>query len=240
MDISNLTRLGRKALKLKYCGAVIVAAGTASRMGGIDKVMAPLAGEPMIARTVRAFQKSDVISEIVIVTREDLIPPISELTRDMDKVKAVVTGGKSRQESVELGMNALSKEVKLAAIQDGARPLITWQVIDRVVRAANTFGGAVPGVPVKDTVKVENGGLVKETPDRKTLRAIQTPQVFDFDLLRGALKKAREDGAEVTDDCSAVERLGMKVKIVEGDERNIKVTTPMDLKIAELLLEEMK
>ena len=240
MDISNLTRVGRKALKLKYCGAVIVAAGTASRMGGIDKVMAPLDGEPMIARTVRAFQESDVISEIVIVTREDLVLPISNLCGGMDKVKAVVTGGKSRQESVELGMNALSKEVKLAAIQDGARPLITWQVIDRVVRAANTFGGAVPGVPVKDTIKVENGGLVKETPDRKTLRAIQTPQVFDFDLLRGALKKAKEDGAEVTDDCSAVERLGMKVKIVEGDERNIKVTTSMDLKIAELLLEEMK
>ena len=240
MDISNLTRVGRKALKLKYCGAVIVAAGTASRMGGIDKVMAPLDGEPMIVRTVRTFQECDVISEIVIVTREDLILPISNLCSGMDKVKAVVTGGKSRQESVELGMNALSKEVKLAAIQDGARPLITWQVIDRVVRAANTFGGAVPGIPVKDTIKVENGGLVKETPDRKTLRAIQTPQVFDFDLLRGALKKAKEDGAEVTDDCSAVERLGMKVKIVEGDERNIKVTTPMDLKIAELLLEEMK
>ena len=240
MDISNLTRVGRKALKLKYCGAVIVAAGTASRMGGIDKVMAPLDGEPMIALTVRAFQESDVISEIVIVTREDLVLPISNLCGGMDKVKAVVTGGKSRQESVELGMNALSKEVKLAAIQDGARPLITWQVIDRVVRAANTFGGALPGIPVKDTIKVENGGLVKETPDRKTLRAIQTPQVFDFDLLRGALKKAKEDGAEVTDDCSAVERLGMKVKIVEGDERNIKVTTPMDLKIAELLLEEMK
>ena len=240
MDISNLTPLGRNALKLKYCGAVIVAAGTASRMGGIDKVMAPLDGEPMIARTVRAFQESDVISEIVIVTREDLVLPISNLCGGMDKIKAVVTGGNSRQESVELGMNALSKEVKLAAIQDGARPLITWQVIDRVVRAANTFGGAVPGIPVKDTIKVENGGLVKETPDRKALRAIQTPQVFDFDLLRGALKKAKEDGAEVTDDCSAVERLGMKVKIVEGDERNIKVTTPMDLKIAELLLEEMK
>ena len=192
----------------------------------------------MIVRTVRAFQESDVISEIVIVTREDLILPISNLCASMDKVKAVVTGGKSRQESVELGMNALSKEVKLAAIQDGARPLITWQVIDRVVRAANTFGGAVPGVPVKDTIKVANGGLVKETPDRKTLQAIQTPQVFDFDLLRGALKKAKEDGAEVTDDCSAVERLGMKVKIVEGDERNIKITTPMDLKIAKLILED--
>ena len=240
MDISNLTRLGRKALKLKYCGAVIVAAGTASRMGGIDKVMATLGGEPMILRTVRTFQESDVISEIVIVTREDLILPISHLCEGMEKVKAVVVGGKSRQESVELGLNALSKDVKLAAIQDGARPLITWQVIDRVVRAANSFGGAVPGIPVKDTIKVANGGLVKETPDRKTLQAIQTPQVFDFDLLRGALKKAREDGAEVTDDCSAVERLSMKIKIVEGDERNIKVTTPMDLKIAELLLEEMK
>ena len=240
MEISDLTRLGRKALKLKYCGAVIVAAGTASRMGGIDKVMATLGGEPMILRTVRTFQESDVISEIVIVTREDLILPISHLCEGMEKVKAVVAGGKSRQESVELGLNALSKDVKLAAIQDGARPLITWQVIDRVVRAANSFGGAVPGIPVKDTIKVANGGLVKETPDRKTLQAIQTPQVFDFDLLRGALKKAREDGAEVTDDCSAVERLGMKVKIVEGDERNIKVTTPMDLKIAELLLEEMK
>jgi 2-C-methyl-D-erythritol 4-phosphate cytidylyltransferase len=141
---------------------------------------------------------------------------------------------------VNLGLNALSKKVELAAIQDGARPLITWQVIDRVVRAANSYGAAAPAIPVKDTIKVVHGGIVKETPDRKTLQAVQTPQVFDFDLLRGALKKAQEDGAEVTDDCSAVERLGMSIKIVEGDERNLKVTTPMDLKIAELLLEEMK
>jgi 2-C-methyl-D-erythritol 4-phosphate cytidylyltransferase len=158
----------------------------------------------------------------------------------MEKVIAVVAGGASRQESVNLGLNALSKKVELAAIQDGARPLITWQVIDRVVRAANSYGAAAPAIPVKDTIKVVQGGIVKETPDRKTLQAVQTPQVFDFDLLRGALKKAQEDGAEVTDDCSAVERLGMSIKIVEGDERNLKVTTPMDLKIAELLLEEMK
>ena len=132
----------------------------------------------------------------------------------------------------------MSDKVKLVAVQDGARPLITWQVIDRVVRAANSYGAAVPAVAVKDTVKVVVGGLVKQTPDRSTLRAIQTPQVFDFALLRGALKKAAEDGAEVTDDASAVERLGMSVKVVEGDERNLKITTPMDLKIAELLLEE--
>ena len=209
-------------------------------MGGIDKVMAPLRGEPMIARTVRQFQNCDAISEIVIVTREDLIVPITNLCKDMDKVTAVVMGGNSRQESVNLGLNSLSKKVKLAAVHDGARPLITWQVIDRTVRAANTYGAAAPAIPVKDTIKVVEGFVVKNTPNRDTLRAIQTPQVFDFDMLRGALKKAETDGAQVTDDCSAVERLGLTVKIVEGDERNIKVTTPMDLKIAELLLEEME
>lgn len=238
MDITKVTRPARKLLKLKSCGAVIVAAGSASRMGGIDKVMANLGGEPMILRTVRAFQNCDAIISIVIVTREDLIRPISGLCGDMGKVVAVVAGGSSRQESVHLGLNALPKGTQLAAVHDGARPLISWQVIDRVVRAANTYGAAAPAIPVKDTIKVVSGGLVKETPDRSTLMAVQTPQVFDFDLLRGALKKAEEDGAAVTDDCSAVERTGMKIKIVEGDERNLKVTTPMDLKIAELLLEE--
>ena len=238
MKFKDLTRIGRKALPLKYCGAVIVAAGTASRMGGIDKVMAILRGEPMIVHTVRAFQNCDAIREIVIVTREDLLRPIMTLCRQFDKVRAVVAGGDSRPESVSNGLNALSERVKLAAIQDGARPLITWQVIDRVVRAANTYGAAAPAVPVKDTVKVVKGGVVAATPDRSKLQAVQTPQVFDLDLLRSALKKAREDGAEITDDCSAVERLGMSVKIVEGDERNIKVTTPIDLKIAETLMEE--
>ena len=238
MDITNLTRPARKLLPLKQCGAVIVAAGSATRMGGIDKVMADLGGEPMIVRTVRAFQNCDAIASIVIVTREDLIRPISDLCRDMKKVAAVVAGGKSRQESVHLGLNALPKGTKLAAVHDGARPLVSWQVIDRVVRAANTYGAAAPAIPVKDTSKVVEGRLVKETPDRSSLMAVQTPQVFDFDLLRGALRKAEEDGAQVTDDCSAVERTGMRIKIVEGDERNLKVTTPMDLKIAELLLEE--
>ena len=238
MDITNLTRPARKLLKLQPCGAVIVAAGSASRMGGIDKVMADLGGEPMIVRTARAFQNCEAIASIVIVTREDLIRPISDLCRDMKKVAAVVAGGKSRQESVHLGLNALPKGTKLAAVHDGARPLVSWRVIDRVVRAANTYGAAAPAIPVKDTIKVVQGGLVKETPDRSSLMAVQTPQVFDFDLLRGALRKAEEDGAQVTDDCSAVERTGMRIKIVEGDERNLKVTTPMDLKIAELLLEE--
>ena len=240
MDMSKVTTLMRNVLPLKYCGAVIVAAGNASRMGGIDKVMAMLDGEPMIVRTVRTFQNCEAIKEIVIVTREDLIVPITDLCKDFDKVRAVVPGGSSRQESVGMGLNALSGKVKLAAVQDGARPLITETVIDRTVRAAHSYGAAAPAIPVKDTIKVVKGGMVESTPDRATLQAVQTPQIFDMDLLKGALKNAELTGAAVTDDCSAVELMGMKVKIVEGDERNIKVTTPMDLKIAEMLLEEMK
>lgn len=238
MDITKLTRPARRVLPLKPCGAVIVAAGNATRMEGVDKVMAQLKGEPVIRHTARAFQTCDAIREIVIVTREELIRPIAGLCRDFSKVTAVVAGGASRQESVHLGLNALSEGMELVAIHDGARPLVTWQVIDRVVRAANTYAAAAPAIPVKDTVKVVEGRVVRQTPDRATLFAVQTPQAFDFDLLRGALKKAELDGAQVTDDCSAVERMGMTVKIVEGDERNLKITTPLDLKIAELLMEE--
>lgn len=240
MDLSAIGKGLRKALPLKYCGAVIVAAGSASRMGGIDKVMAPVQGEPMICRTARAFQQTDAIREIVIVTRQDLLGRIAELCQDDDKVKAVVVGGSSRQESVWRGLSALSDKVELAAVQDGARPLVTPMLIDRVVRAAHSYGAAAPGIPVKDTIKTVVGGVVRQTLDRAALQAIQTPQVFDVDLLRGALTKAAADQAQVTDDCSAVERLGMSVKIVEGDEQNIKITTPLDLKIAQLLLEERK
>ena len=238
MEWTRISQGMRKVLPLKRCGAVIVAAGSASRMEGIDKVMAPLGGEPMIVKTVRAFQNCEAIAEIIIVTRQDLVAPIQQLCREMDKVRGVVTGGASRQESVWLGLNAFSGKIQLAAVHDGARPLISWELIDRTVRAANSYGAAAPAIPVKDTIKVERGGLVESTPDRSRLRAVQTPQVFDFDLLRGALQKAREDGAAVTDDCSAVEWLGMKIRLVEGEERNLKVTTPLDLKIAELLLEE--
>ena len=240
MVLGNITGIMREVLPLKYCGAVIVAAGNASRMEGIDKVMASLDGEPMIVRTVRTFQACAAVKEIVIVTREDLITKITSLCGKFDKVQAVVVGGKDRAESVRNGLRMLSSKVKLAAIQDGARPLITEAVIDRTIRAAHTYGAAAPAIPVKDTIKVVEGGIVSSTPDRVTLKAIQTPQVFDIDLLKGALKKAFETGATITDDCSAVELLGYKVKIVEGDERNIKVTTPMDLKIAELLLEDVK
>ena len=229
----------RKIIPTRSCGAVIVAAGTASRMGGIDKVMAPLKGEPMIAHTVRAFQESPVIKQIVIVTRKDLVEPIGVLCKDMDKVTAVVEGGADRQASVEAGLAALSDKLSMVAVHDGARPLISQVVIDRTVRAAHTYNAAAPAIPVKDTVKTVVGGLVTNTPDRSLLFAVQTPQVFDKALLLAALQKARKDEAAITDDCSAVERLGMSVKIVEGDEKNLKVTTPIDLQVAELLMEAL-
>lgn len=240
MQVNDISKKLRRALYVKNCGAVIVAAGSASRMGGIDKVMAPLSGEPMVVRTVRAFQQSPVIRSIVIVTRPDLVEPIRGLCSGMDKLCAVVVGGSSRQESVAAGLCALPKETALAAVHDAARPLISQAVIDRTVRAAHSYGAAAPAIPVKDTIKVATGGVVTATPDRSKLRAVQTPQVFDLDLLKAALKKAQEDNAEVTDDCSAVERLEMSVKLVEGDERNIKVTTPVDLKVAALFLEELE
>lgn len=240
MTLKDAANRARKVLPTQYCGAVIVAAGSASRMGGIDKVMAPLGGEPMILRTVRAFEDCEAVKEIVIVTRQDLIGPIAELCSGFTKVRSVVQGGSSRQESVKLGLLAFSKEVRLAAVHDGARPLVSGELIDKVIRAAHSYGAAAPAIPVKDTIKVFEGGFIAATPDRSTLRAVQTPQVMDRDLLLGALEKAEQEGTALTDDCSAVEHIGMRVRLVEGEERNLKVTTPLDLKIAELLLEEKK
>lgn len=240
MTLKDAANQARKVLPTQYCGAVIVAAGSASRMGGIDKVMAPLGGEPMILRTVRAFEDCETVKEIVIVTREDLMGPIAELCSGFTKIRSVVQGGSSRQESVKLGLLAFSKEVRLAAVHDGARPLVSGELIDKVIRAAHSYGAAAPAIPVKDTIKVLEGGFIAATPDRSTLRAVQTPQVIDRDLLLGALEKAEQEGTALTDDCSAVEHIGMRVRLVEGEERNLKVTTPLDLKIAELLLEEKK
>ena len=239
MGNDKLSQTLSEETPLKFCGAVILAAGTASRMKGIDKVMAELCGEPMVLHTVRRFQNCDVIGEIVIVTREDLVGKIQTLCADFSKVKAVSVGGADRVESAMKGLKLFSDKVRLVAVHDAARPLITEAVIERTVRAANRYGAAAPGVPVKDTVKIVEDGFVKVTPDRSTLQAVQTPQIFELNTLTTALEKAKADGATITDDCSAVERLGVSIQIVEGDERNMKVTTPIDIKVATSLLEDM-
>ena len=220
------------------CPAIVVAAGSSTRMG-MDKLLLPVGDIPVIVRTLRAVQAAPSVGEIILVTREDLIVPMSQLCQDfmLTKVKKVIRGGQSRMQSVHLGALEASGEAQVLAVHDGARPFVPVEVIEGAIAKALESGAAVPGVPVKDTIKMAPDGVVEATPDRSVLYAAQTPQVFEASLLRAALRKALDDGVEVTDDCAAVERLGMKVALTAGDERNIKLTTPVDLAIAEALLE---
>ncbi len=222
------------------CAALVAAAGSSSRMGGINKLLEPLDGTPVLARTLTALQQSEQVDEIIVATREEDLVEISRLchTYGVTKCAKVVRGGESRAHSVLLAALEASSEMELLAVQDGARPLVTPELIDRVITAAARCGAAAPAVPVKDTVKaVREDGAVERTLDRDALRAVQTPQVFEADLLKAALQAALEGNIPVTDDCSAVERLGKVAFLVEGDEENLKITTPADLILAEALLQ---
>ncbi|MBQ3072240.1 MAG: 2-C-methyl-D-erythritol 4-phosphate cytidylyltransferase [Oscillospiraceae bacterium] len=228
-----------RAAKTPFCSAVIVAAGSASRMGGTDKIMTELGGEVVIRRTIRAFEENPHISEILIVTREALLEPIAKLCADaaFTKTRSVLLGGQTRSDSVRAGLDNLSKKAKYVAVHDGARPLVSQEIITKTVRSAVKYGAAAPAIPVKDTIKRAKNGFILETPPREELFAVQTPQVFDVDLLRAALHDAAEKNAALTDDCSAVERIGMRVFLTEGEERNLKITTPPDLHMAESFLQ---
>ncbi len=239
----GVTKILRKlSTRGAKCAAVIVAAGSATRMQGIDKIMADLDGEPLILHTLRAFQQSDDIQEIILVTREDLQEPLSQLCVDkqLSKVTKICKGGETRAASVQAGLDQISAQCGFVAIHDGARPLVTQAVIHDAIRKAAKFNAAAPGVPVKDTVKVVHGGVVESTPDRSALYAVQTPQVFALDLYRAALDKAITAKEELTDDCSAAEKYGLNVVITPGSDENIKVTTPTDLILAAALLRERK
>ena len=219
------------------CSAVVPAAGSSTRMGQ-DKLLLPLGEQPVLLHTLRALELCPYITEIVVVTREELIVPIGQLCRDaaLEKVRKVIVGGATRSHSVLAGLGELSPDAELAAIHDGARPLVSQVVLEAVIRRAAECGAAAPAVPVKDTVKRARDGLVAATLDRAELRAVQTPQVFQTDLIKAALARALAEGAELTDDCAAVERLGIGVALTEGDYCNLKLTTPEDLAVAEALL----
>lgn len=226
-----------------YCAAVVAAAGSSSRMGGANKLLLPLDDMPVLVHTLTALQRAQRVDEIVVATREEDLVEISRLCRDygISKCKKVVRGGESRVHSVYLACLEASPETELLAVQDGARPLVTPEVIDRVIEAAGRCGAAAPAVAVKDTVKtVQPDGAVVTTLDRSALRAVQTPQVFEADLLKAALQSALEQNAPITDDCSAVEALGKVVFLVEGDEENLKITTPVDMIFAEAILQRRR
>ena len=232
----------RKAKKQPdvHCSVVVLAAGSSNRMGR-DKIMMDVDGLPVIVHTLRAFEYVPEVSEVIVVTREDLVPEIAGLCKmfALGKVRKVVRGGASRVESARLGTLETDRDTGLIAIHDGARPFVSETLVRNVILKAAQTGAAAPAIPVTDTIKVAKNGLVECTPDRAALFAVQTPQVFDASLIRAALQKALDDGAEVTDDCSAVERLGMKVSLTEGDERNFKLTTPADIARAESMLKEV-
>lgn len=232
--------LKRLQKKTPECWAVIVAAGSSQRMGGIDKLTAELSGKPLVLWSLRAMEQSETISGIVLVVQRERLAEFAALAANeqLGKLRQVVAGGKTRTDSVMEGLAALPETVKLAAIHDAARPLASPELIDRTVRAAALDGAAAPGVPVKDTIHRVDGDVALEALPRESLTAIQTPQCFDRDLLLGGLQKAALDGATLTDDCAAVERLGMRVRVTKGDERNFKVTTPLDLQLARLLVSE--
>lgn len=236
-----------KLLKFKttapdFCSAVVLAAGNSQRMGK-DKILMPIGGAPVIAHTLKALQSSDIIDEIVIVTKYECIQEIADICNEhgISKASRVIRGGKTRLESALIGVSNVSEKATLIAIHDGARPFVTEKLIDRVVHAAKTHSAAAPAVTASDTVRLLNSkGAVTATPDRDLVALVQTPQVFLAELIKAALTRAMDKGFRVTDDCSAVEAMGYKVTIVAGEADNIKLTTTRDIYAAEGILTERR
>jgi 2-C-methyl-D-erythritol 4-phosphate cytidylyltransferase len=219
-------------------GAVVAAAGRGSRLGaGRNKVFLTLRGKPILLWAVGALAESSLIGEIVVAVAPGEEEECRRLLEEyrLSKVEAVVAGGPTRQESVRKALGCLSKEFALVAVHDGARPFVSEGLLAALVACAARRGAAIPGVPVKDTVKLlgEGESKVWQTLPRERLVAAQTPQVFRRELLEAAHQKAAQEGFTGTDDAALVERLGHPVWVVEGDYRNLKITTREDLQLAE-------
>lgn len=221
--------------------AIIVAAGSGKRVGGsLPKQFHQVAGRPILFYTVTKFEKCSLIDEIIIVGESSWLDFISEdvVQRfEFQKVTAVVAGGKERQDSVYCGIQSVNRSADMIAVHDAVRPFVSVEKIEEAIRACQRHGAAILAVSPKDTIKQERDGFVEKTPDRNQLWCVQTPQVFSVELLKTAYEQVMKQGLVLTDDAAVVERAGHKVKIVSGNEKNIKITVPLDLKIAELLLE---
>lgn len=226
-----------------HCTALVAAAGNSSRMGGIDKLMQLLDGVPVLVWTLQALQRAERVDEIIIAVREELLIEISQLckTYGISKCTKIIRGGESRVHTVLLAALEAGRDTQFFAVQDGARPLVTPDLIDAVVLKGSQTGAAAPAISLRDTIKIVGPDhIVLETPDRELLRAVQTPQVFEAGLLKAALQSALQENIPITDDCSAVERLGKQVCLIPGEEENLKITTPTDLILAEALLANRK
>lgn len=226
-----------------FCSAIIVAAGKGRRMeASVNKVYIDISGKKTIIRTLEPFQQNPFVDEIILVVSERDISYCGFELIDksvFSKVKKITAGGCKRQDSVYNGLQEISEKAEIIVIHDGARPLVTEDIIERSVRSAMEFGAVSTAVPVKDTVKTaDQSGFVSGTLDRSTLWAVQTPQAFKRDIIREAHEKARELDVEATDDAMLVENLGYKLKLVEGSYENIKLTTPEDVIIARAIIQD--
>ena len=226
-------------------GVIIVAAGSASRMGGVNKILTPICQKPVICHTINAFNQNPLVADIVLVTREDMVLTLQKLSNDYGflKVTDVIVGGECREASVKLGFERLEKNkaIKTVLIHDGARPLVSGDVINRVINAAEEFSAAVPAVPVKDTIKKVGAlGKVEQTVDRASLVNIQTPQGFSTSLFKSAIQQVGDNLAVFTDDASIAEAANYPVYTVMGDYKNIKITTPEDIILADAYFKAME
>lgn len=222
-------------------GAVVVAAGSSRRMGGMNKLLMEVGGLPVLAYTLSALQASPCIGEMVLVCREADMPEFMRIADcfGIHKLRTMVVGGESRQQSVFAGVRALGSECRYYCIHDGARPFVTHRLLQDCLSAARLHGCATAAVPVKDTIKqVSPDGRVLCTPPREALYAVQTPQIFRAGLYQRAMEYALAQGLDCTDDCQLVEAMGEQVFIAQGDYRNIKITTAEDIAAAEAFLEE--
>jgi 2-C-methyl-D-erythritol 4-phosphate cytidylyltransferase len=218
--------------------AIIVAAGDSRRMG-FDKLFASIAARPVIAHTIHAFERAACVDEILVVAREDRHTEINTIVRDgnFKKVRSIIPGGKHRQDSVRTGLEHLEATARYVAIHDAARPLITAEQIERVFAQSRIHAAASLAEPISDTLKYADSEFFVTSPvDRHQLYAMQTPQVFERQLIEDAYRTVYAENASVTDEVSAVERLGRKVILVPNKDLNFKITYPRDLALAEFVL----
>lgn len=221
-------------------GAIIVAAGSSSRMKGTNKLLIDIGGKQVITRTLINFNTASTIDYIIVVTRKDMFNDIRSIKKkyNIDKLVYITEGGETRQESVKNGLNKCAEDTDIIAIHDGARPFTDVALIDRVINDCKEYGASMAGVKVKDTIKEAQGEFISNTLNRENIYIAQTPQVFFFDDFKIAFKNAEAQGLNFTDDCQLIESMGKKVYISQGDYKNIKITTTEDIKIAEAFMEE--
>jgi len=224
--------------KSNICSAVIMAAGSSKRMGGENKVLIKINDIPVVVHTLMVFQNNDSINEIIVVAREDSIEAIAKLCDlyDITKVTKIIAGGNTRTESVLNGITAVSKYASLIAIHDAARPCVDDDVIQKAINLAAVYKAAAPSIPITSTVKKVHNNQIIETVDRESLVEIQTPQVFNADLIKYAITKVINESIPVTDDCMAVELSGINVYTSKGSVNNLKITNKEDILVAQTIL----